>query len=181
MKSKIDISYTPSAEEQLIVFQKQQTEKLEDLILESKAYPGLDSIEITGADIQNFAKYFLTRKPYRKKDGTIILFTLYIALGIVITFIGFFYEALIKIIQNNPVQLTYIAAGISLILIGMIMVIYSRRKKEHYNIRKIEESEIFEKYLEQISKQQYEYEQRIEEYNRIINEMRDKINVKSYK
>ena len=66
MKTKIDISYTSSAQEQLKVFQEQQVKKLEKLIFDSKAYPGIDSIEITGSDVQNFTKYFVVRQPYPK-------------------------------------------------------------------------------------------------------------------
>lgn len=178
MKTKIDISYTSSAQEQLKVFQEQQVKKLEELIFDSKAYPGIDSIEITGSDVQNFTKYFVVRQPYRKKNNTALIVTLYVSLGIIITFIGLLYEDLIRIIQHNPVQLAYIATGVSLIIGGiMMMIVFSKRKKELEVIYKIEKREMLDKYMEQASIQNYEYDKQFEEYNRILTDLNNRINL----
>ncbi len=126
---KNSIKYTTAAIEQLEKFKQDQVNKLEELIVETKKFPGAEFIEITASDIQEEAKKFTYRKATLKKEVRYLVVYSYLIIGIGLMIFGFLYQDLINIWKNQPKQGLYILMGFTMTLMSGILFYYLRLRE----------------------------------------------------
>lgn len=132
MERKLETRYTKSALEQLELFKKQQVNLLEDKIISSKAYPGAEFIEITGADIQESSKDFIVKSTTPKSKLKYLIIYLYFIIGLGLMLFGFFYQDLMNIINNQPKQGLYILMGLTMTVLSGILLVYTRYRENKF-------------------------------------------------
>lgn len=128
MKNEIKVRYTNEAESRLELLTGEYKIKLEELIKEKKYVPGDKLIEITGSDIEAAAKYIEIKSPRKNRFRENII-GFYLIFGIALTLIGLFYNLLINIVRENPLQLMLILLGASMIL-GAFILSRSTKNRE---------------------------------------------------
>lgn len=128
MKNEIKIRYTNEAESRLELLTGEYKIRLEELIKEKKYVPGDKLIEITGSDIEAAAKYIEIKSPRKTRFRENII-GFYLIFGIALTVIGLFYNFLINIVRENPLQLMLILLGASMIL-GAFILSRSTKNRE---------------------------------------------------
>jgi hypothetical protein len=130
------IIYTDSAKEELKKFHKRQQEKLENIIQQEKYVFGDDVIEITASDIYQAERFFIIieeRSSYRLAS-TLLLFKIYLIIGLAMTFLGLFYKQLLLLFKSSPPQFIIVIMGFlftlsSLFMIYLIKVKIEKRKR----------------------------------------------------
>jgi hypothetical protein len=121
-----NIKYTEAALDQLEKFKVSQAKKLEELIIETKKFPGVDFIEITGADVQETSKNFRhVRTKQQDSIRTYILY-MYFITGVILIGFGFFYNQIQYIWYNNPKQLIIIAMGVVMVILSFLLSKYTK-------------------------------------------------------
>jgi len=115
------IVYTDTAREELARFEENNKNKLEQIIQKDKYVFGDETIEITASDIRQAEKRFnIDDRHYYKYPMSNILLKIYFIAGVLLTVFGMFYEKVMYIIKDNPQQLMFIVAGISLMLVSLL-------------------------------------------------------------
>lgn len=125
-----NIKYTNAALDQLEKFKQDQVNKLEELIVENKRFPGVDFIEITASDIQEEAKKFTYRKPALKSELRYLVIYLYLFSGVGLMLFGFLYQDIIDIWQNQPRQGLFILTGFTMALMSGFLFVYIRHREK---------------------------------------------------
>lgn len=128
MKNEIKIKYTNEAESRLELLTDAYKIKLEELIKEKKYVPGDKLIEITGSDIESVAKYLKILSP-RQTHFREIVIELYLTVGIIFILIGLFYNLIINIVTENPLQLMLILLG-ALMISGAHILLRSTKNRK---------------------------------------------------
>lgn len=130
---KINISYTPSGEEQIKIFQEEQRLLLERIIQDDNYVLGDKDIEITGNDILK-AKKRIVIIPGKKKSYApkMISFT-YIMLGILLTIGGLSYNYFRHIFEYNMIQAMVILMGVTIFFVGYFVLMYMKFRERKYN------------------------------------------------
>lgn len=137
-----NIKYTNAALEQLEKFKLDQAKKLEDLIIESKRFPGADFIEITASDIQEEARRFTYHKPALKNQVRYLIIYVYFVIGIGLMLFGFLYQDIINIWQNQPKQGLFILMGFTMTVMSGILFFYIRYRERIRNYERNKYDEI---------------------------------------
>lgn len=127
------ITYTASAEEQLRAFAEQQRRYLEKLIVDRKAVPGDDVVEVTASDIKEAGALI---RPF-KRNGLFTSFgrslsAVYFICGITMAAVGLYYDKLKLLLQESPQQASIFVAGLALALVGSVSYVYFRSKDRRY-------------------------------------------------
>ena len=133
MEKPIQIVYTNEAEERLEKLMNKLKFDIEYLIEKKRYIPGDKIIEITGSDIENVSKHFRMMSPYkiymREK-----LINLYLIVGTTFILIGFFYNNIVNLLEENPFQLSLILLGAIMILAALWLKSLVNRMKYKYDL-----------------------------------------------
>lgn len=120
---------TEKGQKQLEAFKERQVRELLDDIIRIKDYPGVDEIEITGNDIDECSKKWVFIGHNLKRNRYSFLKTsayIYMILGLIVLFVGTFYEDLKRIYEDNPMQISFMLAGVFISLLGALMLMLSK-------------------------------------------------------
>ena len=128
MKDK-NIKLTDNAQKQLDQFRDEQVRKLLDIIVNSKSYPGVEDVEITGNDIAQYGKQIIFLKRKRSPFLQILAWS-YLLVGIIVISYGIFYDRIEYMIKNNPVQLLYIILGSIMVFISILVLLRDRFRRK---------------------------------------------------
>lgn len=184
----MEIIYTDSAKRQLELFKERQVERIEKLIVNDKKYPGVESIEISGADIQKYAKYFtIDKQYYNKKKKYSLFFVTYIYLIIGLGFIiwGLYNDKIIEMIASKPNDITFVIAGCLTSLFSVFMIMYilyvnTRYKDKNDNLIH-EDNIVVNKIVKQMVESEMELKRRMEEYDMKVKSLEEYIMTKKGK
>lgn len=119
------ITYTESADSRLDHFKNMQAKKLEKFIISDKYYPGIESIEITGNDIQKYAKELdFNIKDTKRLQFRFLFLIMYFFVGLTCMFLGIFYSQFKEQILYQPVEAMLIIVGFFFSLLSALMAVY---------------------------------------------------------
>lgn len=128
------VKYTEQAQKKLSSLQEQYKDDLEREILSKKFYPGDDEIEITQSDLEEASHNFKLVRPVRTSSKYLIIIV-YFFFGVLTAFIGLYYQDIIRIRKENPVQAMLIIAGATMTFLSAIMYFYFKlrdKQRESY-------------------------------------------------
>lgn len=115
------IQYTDAALQELQAFQSQQQKMLEQLISERKFVYGDEIVEVTASDIKEASVLIRAYRSRVTRNSSLgLLSKLYIALGALIAFGGYFYPKFQSIFFENRVQAMAILTGVIMMCIGLV-------------------------------------------------------------
>lgn len=145
-----EIKYTATAKDRLDHLHAELNEKIEDYIRTSKYNIGEDFIEVTASDIEEIKRRIKILKPLKPNFSSSLLIYFSIAMGAILTFIGIFYDWIIKIFyEGDTTRIILISYGLLMLLFGLFYLLIFRqrklREKAYYD--KME----FDKIMKQIS------------------------------
>lgn len=129
------ISYTYSAEKELIEFHDRQQKMLEELIERKKYVYGDDVLEITASDIKEASNYIKAAPPLNRIHLIAITSKVYMSLGVLTMLGAFSYPYLTDLLKENSEQLAIFGIGLLMALVGFIAsqvaTIRNQRSKSH--------------------------------------------------
>lgn len=126
------IIYTESANQRLEKFHIEVGQEIEKYFQERKFVPGDDFIEITASDIDEIANRFRITRPIKTYSIKSLIPIVYTTMGLIMTFIGIFYDQFKKILEGDPKRLAFIAGGIFMVFISWtyMYLLKMREKRE---------------------------------------------------
>ena len=128
------INITSKGQEQLEEFKNQQVNILLNKIVKAKFYPGLEEIEVSGNDINEFSKNFFYRdnlQMARRKRRLMLLASFYTIIGLILALGGFYYDTFMDLLQSSPERAMLIMSGVIIFFIGIfaqLMLLFQSRK-----------------------------------------------------
>lgn len=131
---------TEKGQKQLEAFKERQVKELLDDIIRIKDYPGVDEIEITGSDIDEYSKkwIYVGNSPKRSRYYFLKLCSyFYLAIGLCMLIASTFYEDLKRIYERSPEQISFMLASACLSLLAILMLIYIRNAESRHKMRNV--------------------------------------------
>jgi cytochrome c biogenesis protein CcdA len=130
------IIYTESGLKAMDTYLASKKAKIEEDIVEKKYVMGDEEIEIAANDINDYEENVYYRDKVNKKYKVLkMLLQVYLLIGLLFIIIGISYSALIKMINENPLQFMLILIGLILIFISAILL-SSINNKEKMSLKK---------------------------------------------
>lgn len=126
------IHFTPSGDSALRDAVARYENELMDIIRSETYVPGQEEIEVTASDVLR-ARNQLLFISTRTADIREIVITLYMIIGAITILFGLFYNNIMLMIRENPIQIYIIMMGILIMAASVMMrwVIQRRRRNFH--------------------------------------------------
>lgn len=144
------ITYTDSGAKRLNKLHEELHNKIEQDIRDSKYNIGEDFIEVTASDVDDIGNRFrLIRRNKSSLIRPMVPFVT-IALGIIISIYGIYYESIVQFIkEGNTFRILIVMYGFIMILMGIFYIFFLkiRKSREKASLEKIASRKLLDRMM----------------------------------